>query len=278
MRDREFDQANIERLVAGGIPEDEELAAIAPLIEALKRLDEGHLLTDAYVDDLAAEAARVARVASRDPLAVGTRRPEPSRRSFRLGPRLAGALAALLTVSSVSGAAIAADSAVPGDALYGLDRALERVGIGDGGLAERLQEAGVLAERGSLVAALAHAADAFAQIGAGDEAARSATEALRAAGDAVSRAEEGDSGGVRSRAAELLRWMATTDAGGVDLGRDISSRARGVVGDETPVTEDQDGTPARRDGAGQGVPRGQVAPPPPSAPAQPAPEVPRGDS
>jgi hypothetical protein len=40
----------------------------------------------------------------------------------------------------------AADGAVPGDWYYGLDRALESVGIGAGGAAERLQEVAALQE------------------------------------------------------------------------------------------------------------------------------------
>lgn len=43
---------------------------------------------------------------------------------------------------------MAADGAAPGDALYGIDRTLEAIGIGDGGLDKRLDEFSVLLERG----------------------------------------------------------------------------------------------------------------------------------
>ena len=60
------------------------------------------------------------------------------------------ATAGLLTISNVALAAVA-DPAAPGDALYGIDRAYERVqnvaGF-DSHAAERLQEAVVMAERG----------------------------------------------------------------------------------------------------------------------------------
>jgi hypothetical protein len=38
----------------------------------------------------------------------------------------------------MSGVAVAANRAAPGDALYGIDRALEKIGIGAGGAQERL--------------------------------------------------------------------------------------------------------------------------------------------
>lgn len=63
----------------------------------------------------------------------------------------------LLGVSNVALAATA-DSSVPGDALYGLDRAYEQVadltGFGSPRVSERLHETGVLVERGDLGAAL----------------------------------------------------------------------------------------------------------------------------
>ncbi len=63
----------------------------------------------------------------------------------------------LLGVSNVALAATA-DSAVPGDRLYTVDRAYERivdlVGLGGPRVAERLQETSVLVERGELAMAL----------------------------------------------------------------------------------------------------------------------------
>ena len=46
----------------------------------------------------------------------------------------------LAVVLAFSGVAMAADGASPGDLLYGVDRALESVGIGAGGIDERLAE------------------------------------------------------------------------------------------------------------------------------------------
>jgi hypothetical protein len=63
----------------------------------------------------------------------------------------------------LSGVAVAADAAVPGSTLYQVDRALERVGIGNGRSAERFEEAEVLIAEGRVEAGLAHAAEAFDQ-------------------------------------------------------------------------------------------------------------------
>ena len=59
--------------------------------------------------------------------------------------------AAVVAAGSVTGVGFAADGAAPGDALYGLDCAMERVGLGDGGVQERVQEAAKLAQRGEIV-------------------------------------------------------------------------------------------------------------------------------
>lgn len=64
----------------------------------------------------------------------------------RLTRRVAMAAAALFVlVTMSSGLAYAANGAKPGDLLYGLDLALEAIGIGDGGVEERLAEIPVIA-------------------------------------------------------------------------------------------------------------------------------------
>lgn len=74
-------------------------------------------------------------------------------RSTRHQPRTARrrlvALAATLAMFfAISGVAAAADRAVPGDFLYPLDLAFESIGIGAGGIDERLEEFDVLVARG----------------------------------------------------------------------------------------------------------------------------------
>src|SRR5690606_17802627 len=77
-------------------------------------------------------------------------------------PRLVFAGLAVLVVANLGTAALA-DSAVPGDFLYPVDRAYEEladlVGFGGDRGEERLEEATVLADRGELLAAVDHIAD-----------------------------------------------------------------------------------------------------------------------
>ena len=57
-----------------------------------------------------------------------------------LGTKVAAVIAsAVVAAGGLTGVGFAADNAAPGDALYGLDCALERVGLGDGGAQERVQ-------------------------------------------------------------------------------------------------------------------------------------------
>ena len=68
--------------------------------------------------------------------------PLPRRRKlmFTLKRRVAAAATSLMMIIGMTGVAWAADSAVPGDWNYGIDRALEAIGIGNGGADERLTE------------------------------------------------------------------------------------------------------------------------------------------
>jgi hypothetical protein len=66
---------------------------------------------------------------------------------------------------SLTGVGVAADRAVPGDFLYPLDRALERVGLTSNLVEERLHEALILLERGQLTLAIATANEALVELG-----------------------------------------------------------------------------------------------------------------
>lgn len=138
-----------------------------------------------------------------------------------------GTVVALL--AGFSGAAYAADGAVPGDTLYGFDCALENVGIGDGGLQERLTEATRLAERGEVDECLSHAALAIANQAGLDQDGQ-ANAALIAAANAVQAANQGESSQIHSRVSEMIQWMATTQAQGEDYGQGVTERAREISG------------------------------------------------
>lgn len=79
-------------------------------------------------------------------LAATARAARPRPRAARR--RLVALAAALAVFFAISGVAAAADRAVPGDFLYPLDLAFESIGIGAGGIDERLEEFDVLVERG----------------------------------------------------------------------------------------------------------------------------------
>ena len=151
---------------------------------------------------------------------------------------VAATVAALL---AFAGVAYGANGAVPGDTLYGLDCALEDAGVGDGGLEERLAEAGVLMDEGKVDEGLAHAANALAEVqedfeenGDGEESEEDGlarAEALLAAAEAVLANGSEQSLEVRTRVAEKLRWMATTELTGKEYGQAVSRLARGLPPD-----------------------------------------------
>ena len=138
----------------------------------------------ALIERVAVEAAATARSSPVRHAGTAAR----PRRSLRLRHRLAtGAAAMTLALGSSAGVAFAADGAAPGDALYGLDRALENIAVGNGGAAERLMEAAALVESGHLADGLEHAAEVLAANHGGDsaDASEAASEALRAAAERI---------------------------------------------------------------------------------------------
>lgn len=139
--------------------------------------------------------------------------------------RLATAAAAgVASVAALGGLAYAADGAAPGAVLYGVDRAFEAIGVGNGGEHERLEEAVALAERGDPAFGLEHAAGAI-----GDPATQAAL--TQAAERLMVRAQTqaGEQTQARLQVAELLRYMAQ-NAGNVD-GPTVAGLARSIGGD-----------------------------------------------
>ena len=168
----------------------------------------------------------------------------------RLRTRAAAVAAAVVvTFGGLSGVAYAADGAVPGDMLYGLDRALEVVGIGHGGSAERLEEVKALVAQGHADRGLEHAAD----IVEGDASAQAAllAAAERIAGLDTAASHEG--------VAELLTYLSE-NAGSVD-GTAVAGMARTIGGNDTPGPP-EGVAPGPPEGVAPGPPEG-VAPGPP---------------
>ncbi|HEX6300659.1 MAG TPA: hypothetical protein VF148_09375 [Acidimicrobiia bacterium] len=139
----------------------------------------------------------------------------------RVVPRLATAALAAVVIMGLVGVAEAADAAAPGDTLYGLDRALEQVGIHDGGLEERLGEAQDLAEEGQSTEALAHLADVL------DTTSPNAADALEEAAERFG-VHDNPSQAVLDDVSAMLDWMAETGLSGQDFGRGVAERAREI--------------------------------------------------
>jgi hypothetical protein len=245
----------IEKLLTGAPVEDRSLALLTPLVESL-RSSAGHRPQESDVRIFAARAATVVSERSHHHAdAVASRR---RRAKVGLTPRLAAATLAVLLVPAMAGAALAADSAIPGDPLYGIDRAFEAVGIGAGSTEERLAEAAQLADGGRSQEAIDHALLALQTDG--DTTNAVAEEALETAVGQVAGA-----GVERAEVLALLSYISENVGKGVgadgrEFGQGVASLARAIGGGP----EDQ---PNDAQGNGQGQP-GSSAPSPAGPPTE----------
>ena len=180
MLKRKFSDQDIERLLSGQRADDGDLASLAPILESLHRSG-WRAPSEEKVAAFAVQAAGIA--GSTKSLAPPERtpiRPRLSQSAPRRG--LVKTAAGLLLLFGVSGVAVASDEAAPGDALYGLDRALEAVGVNDGAASERIREARALFDRGQEADAVTHVADAIEEAETDENSAESSSEAAQAAG------------------------------------------------------------------------------------------------
>jgi hypothetical protein len=268
LSDREIDQ-----LLSGRPTGDERVAGLASLLQMLTDRSVREV-TDDEVAAFAGQAAEIARTAG--PSVPGRRALSRIRRVRLLRPRLATTLSLTLALGGMTGVAIASDDAAPGDRLYGLDRALEVIGIGDGAAAERIAEAQALFDGGHLSEALAHAASV-----AGNQGSQSA-DALRGAAEAVTSTDQGNADEVRSKVAEMLDWMATNatsedPVSGSEFGEMVAGFAKGISGedaDDPNEPEEPEGTPGRPEGVPGGPPEDVPGGPPEGVTPGPPTDVP----
>lgn len=236
----EMTHRDVERVLTGEELEDAALTRLHTVLTELHPLGQTSS-SDEQMASLAAEAAALTND-TRPESRVGAVIDDPRRTRpllVALRERLAVIAVAFFVVVGMTGVAIAADAAVPGDPLYGLDRALEVVGIGDGGTPERIAEARVLAGSGKVVEAIEHIAAALAassdreQVGGFSPEAANATAALRdAAASVESDSAAPESQEVRDAVASMLDEMAViadhTDFDDVEFGRRIAEMARAI--------------------------------------------------
>lgn len=230
---------SIERLFAGSLDSDDDLASVAGLFEALRA--ESSIVLDEGIVAAFVHSASTASAAAASPRAVAaTATSKTHIEGIWQGPLLVSlrrrvaaiAVAAAVFVGGMSGVAVAADHAKPGDALYGIDRALEAVGIGNGRTAERLVEVQALFDAGDISRGLQHAAEAV-EIHAPDHSA--ASDALSEAADRVLSGVSVHSAATRERVAELLSYLSD-NANDLDDGK-VADLAREIGrSEDRPVT------------------------------------------
>lgn len=264
-RDKVTDK-DIERFFAGETPNSSSLAMLRPIVDQL-HAGWGRTPTPESVSAFARSAARLS--ASSTGAGVTQPPPIPKRRRRRLVPRLAVPLALVMLVSGLTGAAIAADGAVPGDPLYGFNLMLEKVGIGKGGAAKRFTEAAELASRGDEAGALAHAAEAIATEDPDDVATAQAVSGLEKAIDHLTSEVPGQSNEVRGRVAAMLQWMIDNaglihdpEAEPGAFGRGVAAMARQIGGKPDGPAEKSSEKPKNNDVGNSGELGGQSKGPP----------------
>lgn len=138
-RFEELYDRDIETLISGGTPANTDLLPLRVFIADLRSM------ADYPIDDdfLVFHAGESAVIAARNRHSTAPVLASPDRgRALWHGVRrkVTASAVSLTMLVSAAGMAWAADGAAPGDWNYGLDRALESIGIGDGGAAERAEE------------------------------------------------------------------------------------------------------------------------------------------
>jgi hypothetical protein len=160
MRRTRVTDREIELLLSGELVASEQWSGLIPLVETM-RSHWSHEPSERDVQRFASSAASVVQAL---PTTSTTSSPGVGRlQRLSLTPRLATIAVAIALLSGTAGIALAANGAVPGDSLYGLDRALEQVGVGAGSSQERLDEAATIAAEGRSEEALIHAIEALSR-------------------------------------------------------------------------------------------------------------------
>ena len=228
----EFVDHDVERLITGQRPKDPAFAELTAFVEALGSFRPVAPSTGAQ-ESLVARAVAIVRSEEEQPATVPRgfidRR---DRRPSWLPARAAVALGAFVLLIGVSIAAAAAHSAVPGDPLYGIDIAMEAMGIGDGSVGERIAESEVLVASGDHERA-------FILLGQTLENAQTSGNAIGALQAqerivVVASASNGGSAVIKARVERLQRFLAENKEPGVGLDGDEFSRALSEIGTSHP--------------------------------------------
>ena len=240
MSGKAWTERDVDAVLAGRRPQDEDLLVLAPIFGAL-RSEAAQQPEDGLVASFAAELALVTAAVPQPAAVAKTSRRSPFVRRLSLA-----GVGAVLLGAGVAGAA-AANGSAPGDPLYGVDRALERAGINDGGMRERVNESLKLEDEGDTDKAIEHVCDALESDGESDAAA-----SLDAAARTIQSNGSANSAAVHAAVADMLLWMASTDLEGRDFGQGVAEHAHAIG-----ATHDPKGGPKGPDGAGTGANGGE---------------------
>jgi hypothetical protein len=269
MLNQRFSDAEMERLLTGQTPENPELALLGTVLAAVHVVEPTEP-SDERVAEFAANAAALAR--EHMPETKADSNPVRRRKALAtIQERLAVAAVAMFVLVGMSGLAVAADAAAPGDALYGIDRVLEKIGINDGAAGERIAEAGALASRGQVTEAIGHAVSAI-EDPANDDTATSDSQAATALREAAVSVESGGNEAaseevrvsVSAMLSEMAELIGDPDLDGAEFGRRVSEMARSIAGgSEDNEDIDEGPAPGRTDlpeDRGEGRPDGAGPP------------------
>jgi hypothetical protein len=191
---------DLETLVAGGTPTNDDLVPLRSFVSTLS--SQGNVEPpDGFVETHAGLSAATARAIheSMDSHSVESK----GTVLFGIRRRAAAMATSLMMISGMTGIALAADGAAPGDWNFGISQALEAIGIGAGEAQEPLQELQAL-----------RSDDAESR---GDELVASETTGVTGperAAQVVANSDHGNerSNEVRTRVALLLEYLADTES------------------------------------------------------------------
>ena len=207
------------------------------LVDDLRSLGDGEIaadVADRHIAMIAKEVGVSPQTGSvHEPVPSGSA-PRPRRRlvlSSLLSTMLAKVLAASVAVAAVgTGLGVAASDAVPGDALYSLNQALQKMGIGQADPEERIEQARSLLDA-DLPRAVARAGQAVETLG-NEEAAG----ALFQAAERIRSVEAEQSEQTRDAVASLLESIAQQVAEGRVVGEDVAEIGAGDRRLDKPIS------------------------------------------
>jgi hypothetical protein len=258
-------EGDIDTLVQGLDPLNDDLAPLTSFVASLRSLastSPPEEVMRTHVE-LAAGISREMHVSAETYISPARRLVLGARR------RMATVAASLVMLMGATGVAWAADSAVPGDWNYGIDRALEALGMGAGEEVERMAEARVMGHRAI------EANPALSSVP--DQAEVDGAPGLVTAVDALSRPNPGGSRAqeVRTQVASLLGYLhrvgrahgptvaemakkiADSEPGPTAVSGADESNPGGVGDDQTPGPDQgKPDTPGQPDDRGKSGDRG----------------------